>query len=200
MRPGGAPGRLIHNMSATTKIAVGVASGYLLGRTKKLRLAVTVAGLLAGQRMAANRGTLLQQGGKLLDSSPELKQLRDQITGRLLDTAKDAALGVATSRVQQMTKSLQAPPTDDEAPEDEAPEDEAPEDEAPDEGDEDEAPDEGDEPRSKTPAKKAAKKTAKKASGSRSRGSSAAKSSTRRTPAKKASSSRRGRSSQGAKG
>jgi hypothetical protein len=33
-------------MSATTKFAPGVASGYLLGRTKKLRLAITVGGLL----------------------------------------------------------------------------------------------------------------------------------------------------------
>ncbi|MEX0429391.1 hypothetical protein AB3X52_17365 [Nocardioides sp. DS6] len=99
-------------MSATTKIAVGVASGYLLGRTKKLKLAVTVAGLLAGQRLAG-RGSLLEQGSKLLDSSPELKKLQDQIRGRLKEAARDAALGVATSRMEQMTKALQGASVDE---------------------------------------------------------------------------------------
>ena len=42
-------------MSATTKIAVGVASGYLLGRRKKLRLAMTVGSMLAGRKLASAR-------------------------------------------------------------------------------------------------------------------------------------------------
>ena len=38
-------------MSAA-KIGLGVAAGYLLGRTKKLKLAITVGSMLAGQRVA----------------------------------------------------------------------------------------------------------------------------------------------------
>ena len=43
-------------MSNTSKIAVAVASGYLLGRTKRLKLAITVGSMLAGQRIATNPG------------------------------------------------------------------------------------------------------------------------------------------------
>ena len=39
-------------MSPTAKIALGVTAGYLLGRMKKLRLAVTVGGMLAGKKLA----------------------------------------------------------------------------------------------------------------------------------------------------
>jgi hypothetical protein len=42
-------------MSAASKIALGVASGYLLGRTKKLKLAITVGSMLAGNRIATDR-------------------------------------------------------------------------------------------------------------------------------------------------
>ncbi len=79
-------------MSATTKIAVGVASGYLLGRTKKLKLAITVGSLLAGKRLATNPQALMAQGSQLLDKNPELKKLQDQITGKLFDAAKTAAM------------------------------------------------------------------------------------------------------------
>ena len=79
-------------MSATSKIALGVASGYLLGRTKKLKLAVTVGSMLAGQRIATDRAGLLTQGAQLVDKNPELAKIRDQITGALLQSAKTAAL------------------------------------------------------------------------------------------------------------
>src|SRR6476660_3586394 len=115
-------------MSATTKIAVGVASGYLLGRTKKLRLAITVGSLLAGQRVATNPQALLAQGAKLADKNPELKKLQDQLTGRLLDAVKAAALTTATSRIEAVTKQLTAGPSEEQGDEDEYDEEE-PEDE-----------------------------------------------------------------------
>ena len=160
-------------MSATTKIAVGVASGYLLGRTKKLKLAVTVASLLAGQRLASGRG-MVEQGSRLLESSPELRRLQDQIRGRLKDAARDAALGVATSRMEQITKALQGPGADEstdeaaqESAEDDA-EDQQESVEDPDEAEPEEAPAPRRAPR---PAKKAARTAASRSS--RSAGGSA---------------------------
>ena len=132
-------------MSATTKIAVGVASGYLLGRTKKLKLAITVGSLLAGRRIATNPQALLAQSSQLIDKSPELKKLQSQITGKLFDAAKGAALNTATSRLELMSSQLRAGRDDDEyddeyEDEDEPYEDEAEAEEEPaDEGDEDEA-------------------------------------------------------------
>jgi len=147
-------------MSATTKIAVGVAGGYLLGRTKKMRLAITLGSMLAGQRIATNPQALLAQGNKLVESNPELQKLQDEVRGRLMDAFKAAALTTATSRLESITESLRGVPelqsSDEEEEEGEEPEDEyeseeddegeeEPEDEDEyDEGEEDEEPEEYD--------------------------------------------------------
>ena len=68
-------------MSDVPKIVLGVASGYLLGRTKKFKLAITVGSMLAGQRISTNPQALLAQGSKLLEGNPELQKLQDQIRG-----------------------------------------------------------------------------------------------------------------------
>ena len=138
-------------MSSTSKIVLGVASGYLLGRTKKFKLAITVGSMLAGQRISTNPQALLAQGSKLLEGNPELQKLQDDIRGRLLESAKAAALATATSRLEAVTQSLQSardtvpgevldesdedePEAEgEEEPEDEADEYEEPEDEAEDE-------------------------------------------------------------------
>ena len=41
---------------------MGVAGGYLLGRTKKLRLALALGGMLAGRRLASQGQGLLGPG------------------------------------------------------------------------------------------------------------------------------------------
>jgi hypothetical protein len=73
------------------RVALGVAGGYLLGRTKKMKLAMMLGGIAAG----GGPGQLLAQGAKLLGQSPELGQFNDEIRGRLLDAAKAAAVAVA---------------------------------------------------------------------------------------------------------
>ena len=82
-------------MSATAKIGLGVAAGYLLGRTKKFKLAITVGSMLAGQRIATSPQGLLKQGSKLVEGNPELAKLQKQISGKLLDAAKAAAVAQA---------------------------------------------------------------------------------------------------------
>src|SRR5215218_3390230 len=130
-------------MSATGRIALGVASGYLLGRTKKFRLALTVGSMLAGKRIATDSRGLLQQGTQLVDSNPELSRIRDQITGQLMQSARNAAMATATSRLQSFTQQLElgspSSSSGDEEDEEEYDEDEGAEDEtAEDEGAEDE--------------------------------------------------------------
>src|SRR5690349_10138588 len=92
------PGQLVA-MSATTKIAAGVTAGYLLGRMRKLRLAITVGGLLAGRKIATNPQALLAQGNRLVENNPQLKKLKGEITGRMFEAARDAAVSTATSRL-----------------------------------------------------------------------------------------------------
>jgi hypothetical protein len=87
------------------RVALGIAGGYLLGRTKKMKLALMVGGLAAG-RKAGGPGQLLAQGTKLIGQSPELTRLTDEVRGRLLDAGKAAALAVATRQVETLTERV----------------------------------------------------------------------------------------------
>lgn len=94
-------------MSATTaKLAAGVAGGYVLGRTKKFRLAVILAGLIAGKRLAGDPKALAK---KIVDERPELGHLRGQLTEGLGGAAKELALATAAARLESVTESLQNP-------------------------------------------------------------------------------------------
>ena len=168
-------------MTATTKIAAGVASGYLLGRMKKLRLAVMVGSLLAGQRIATNPQALLAQGQKLAEQSPELQRLQEQVRDRLVEAAKGAAVASATQRLELMTRSLRGDEQDDDEYEDE-PEDEE-YDEEPEDEEYDEEPEE-EEPEDEEPEEEPQRRPRKRAS-----------SAGRRAPAKKSSSARKASSS-----
>jgi hypothetical protein len=84
------------------RVAIGVAGGYFLGRTKKMKLALMLGGMAAG-RSAGGPGELLGRGTKLLNSSPELARLTDVLRGRLLEAGKGAALAVATRQVESFT-------------------------------------------------------------------------------------------------
>ncbi|HET7357358.1 MAG TPA: hypothetical protein VFJ09_11845 [Nocardioidaceae bacterium] len=173
-------------MNATARITAAVAGGYLLGRTKKLKLAITVGSMLAGQRISTNPRELLRQGAQLIESNPELAKLSDQVRSQLLQALRAAAVSTASDSMNQLSDAIhnrterlavtqgengsgEEEPEDEAAPdepEDEEPEDEEPEDDASDEEGEDEQP------------------TARKRPAKRSGGSDAGRSS-RRRPAKK---------------
>ncbi|MEK6439502.1 hypothetical protein [Pseudonocardia sp. T1-2H] len=89
-------------MKCGVRVALGVAGGYFLGRTKKMKLAMMLGGMAAGRR-AGGPGELLAQGSKLLERSPELAALTDQIRGRLIDAGKGAAMAVAARQVESLT-------------------------------------------------------------------------------------------------
>ena len=92
-------------MKCGARIALGVAGGYFLGRTKKMKLALMLGGMAAG-RQTGGPAQLLQQGAKLLGQSPELGRLTDEIRGRLLEAGKGAAVAVATRQVEALTDRL----------------------------------------------------------------------------------------------
>jgi hypothetical protein len=87
------------------RVALGVAGGYFLGRTKKMKLALALAGMAAGKR-AGGPGQLLAQGTKLLGQSPEVTRLTDELRGRLLDAGKGAAVAIATKQVEALTERV----------------------------------------------------------------------------------------------
>ena len=94
-------------MNNKMKITGLILAGYMLGRTKKLGLALTVASAVAGTTAAKNRDQLLGGLKDFADSSPELKNLQEKITGRLAESGKSAVKAVAAKGVDQLSVKLQ---------------------------------------------------------------------------------------------
>jgi hypothetical protein len=67
-----------------------------------MKLAMMLGGMAAG-RKAGGPGELLRTGTKLLNSSPELARLTDEVRGRLLEAGKGAVLAVAARQVESLT-------------------------------------------------------------------------------------------------
>ena len=89
-------------MKCGARVALGVAGGYFLGRTKKMKLGLMLGSIAAGRR-AGGPGELLGQATKLLSASPELTRLTDEVKGRLFDAGKGAVLAVAARQVEALT-------------------------------------------------------------------------------------------------
>ena len=107
-------------MNTTGKVAAAVASGYLLGRTKKLRLAITVGGLLAGKRLNTSPRALVAQASEIIEKNPELARLSDQVRGKLMSAGREAAIAAASNRMNRVSDSIRTrtdrflePPLDD---------------------------------------------------------------------------------------
>src|SRR4051794_40312450 len=96
-------------MAGKGQLAALLLGGYLLGRTKKMRLALTLAAAVGGSRMAGNAGgkSVLGRINGLVASSPQAKALVDQVTTTLAQTAKTAAIAGATRGVQNINTRLQ---------------------------------------------------------------------------------------------
>lgn len=97
-------------MNAGTRVALGVGAGYLLGRTKKMRLALMIAAAGATGKTGVSPGKLVQNGLKQLSSSPELGKLTDIARDELLNAAKAAAVTAASSRIESLNDRLQQGP------------------------------------------------------------------------------------------
>ncbi|WP_369274409.1 DNA primase [Streptomyces sp. R11] len=174
------------------RLALGLAvgAGYVLGRTKKMKLAFAIGTMVAGKRMQLSPRALADLVSQQLQNNPQFKEIGDQLredlrgvgqaaSGALVERQLDALADRLHGRTAQVRDQLEGvvPETPDLGLEDE--ESEEPESEEPEA--EDEEPEEA--PRrkaaKKAPAEKApAKKTAAKKA-------PAKKSATKKAPAKK---------------
>ncbi|WP_433859200.1 hypothetical protein [Streptomyces kronopolitis] len=89
-------------MMTNAKIGVALVGGYVLGRTKKAKLAIGLGMYLAGKRLNLDP----RQLGKLVANSPVLGPLNDQVRGELVDATKSAATSALTQRMSALTDSL----------------------------------------------------------------------------------------------
>ncbi|MGY2019737.1 hypothetical protein [Nocardia gipuzkoensis] len=94
-------------MKGGGRIALGVGIGYLLGRTRKMRFALSLAGAAMAKRSTGTPGDLLERGTSLLKSSPELTRITDTVRGELLGAARSAAVTAASNRLDALNTRLQ---------------------------------------------------------------------------------------------
>ncbi|KMS68777.1 hypothetical protein ACM01_37850 [Streptomyces viridochromogenes] len=82
------------------KIGTALLGGYVLGRTKKAKLAIGLGALLAGSRIKPG------QVGKALQESPFVHTLTDQVRSELTDAGKAAATTVLSSKADHLADTL----------------------------------------------------------------------------------------------
>ncbi|MFF3753231.1 hypothetical protein ACFYYH_22645 [Streptomyces sp. NPDC002018] len=89
-------------MMNNAKIGVALVGGYVLGRTKKAKLAIGLGMFLAGKKLSLDP----QQLGKLVANSPVLGSLNDQVRKELVGATKSAATSALTRRMNGLADSL----------------------------------------------------------------------------------------------
>ncbi|MEU4674652.1 hypothetical protein AB0F91_43565 [Amycolatopsis sp. NPDC023774] len=94
-------------MKAGTPMALGVAAGYLLGRTTKGRLALMIAAAGATGKAGVSPAKLVQSGLEQLGSSAEIGQLTSLARDELLAAAKSAAVTAASGKIESLSERLQ---------------------------------------------------------------------------------------------
>ncbi|MER6183410.1 histone H1-like repetitive region-containing protein [Streptomyces sp. NPDC001652] len=160
-------------------LGLAVGAGYVLGRTKKMKLAFAVGTLVAGKRMQLSPRAIADLVSGQLRDNPQFKEIGDQLREDLRGVGKAASGAMVERQISAIADRLHGrtaevrdqiagvvPDTSDLDFEDEESEEEY--DEEPE--DRDEEPEEEDEPEprrkaaeKKPPAKKTARKTAEKA-------------------------------------
>jgi hypothetical protein len=130
-------------MSTKSRVATAVAAGYVLGRFKKLRLAVMAGSALTNDSVRNAALGYVKKGSGRFGSTSAGQTLTQQVGAKLVDAGKAAALAAAASRVDSISDRLaarssslrgteteeapegEAEPTDESESDDEEPTDEA---------------------------------------------------------------------------
>ncbi|MEW2403146.1 DNA primase [Streptomyces sp. NPDC046862] len=182
-------------------LGLAVGAGYVLGRTKKMKLAFALGTLAAGKRMNLSPRALADMVSQQLQNNPQFKEMGDQLreemrgagkaaSGALLERQIEGLAGRLHGRTAQVRDRLAGVTPD-------VPGTEASDDEASGEEREEEPAEEPEEEPSarKAPAKKAAagqpvKKAAKKAPAKKAAAKKAPGRPAKKAPAKKAASAK----------
>ncbi|MGC4951476.1 hypothetical protein ACLQ2N_35585 [Streptomyces sp. DT224] len=90
-------------MTKNAKIGAALVGGYLLGRTKKAKLAVGFGMFLLGKKFDLDPRRI----GRMLAESPALGPLNDQVRKELVDATRTAATKAVTQRAGHLAESLQ---------------------------------------------------------------------------------------------
>ncbi|MEW2707765.1 hypothetical protein AB0948_22530 [Streptomyces koyangensis] len=178
-------------MTKNVKIGAALVGGYLLGRTKKAKLAIGFGMFLAGKKLDLDPKKL----GSMLASSPVLGGLSDQVRKDLVGATRTAATNALTQRATSFADSLHQRTLRLDDPEAAREEEQRDADDA---DDADAAEDEAREPedREEEPGEKAEEKPARSGKSSSGRSGSGSGGSSGSAPKKKAASTARRTTSQ----
>ncbi|HEX2299247.1 MAG TPA: hypothetical protein VHH34_12155 [Pseudonocardiaceae bacterium] len=88
------------------RVMLAVAGGYFLGRTKKMKLAIMLAGVASGNKIARDPTQLLAQGARLVQSNPQFAALGDQVRDRLVEAGKGVAVAVVSRQMDSLSERL----------------------------------------------------------------------------------------------
>jgi hypothetical protein len=91
-------------VNPSTKVGVAVAGGYLLGRTKKARLAIALGSWLLGKKLDPKE--LGKEAFQQLSQRPEFAKLTGDMRGELLSVGRAAAIAAMNSRIERLATSL----------------------------------------------------------------------------------------------
>ncbi|MFD5477197.1 DNA primase [Streptomyces hawaiiensis] len=199
-------------------LGLAVGAGYLLGRTKKLKMAVAVGGLVAGKKLNLSPRMVADLLQQQLRDNPQFKEIGDQLredlrgvgkaaSGAMVERQIDALADRLHGRTAQVRDQLTGavPGTgrgdedaedaeyEDEEPEDEATEDEEPEGEEreDDEREDGEPDDSASQEEDEEPEPAAKKAPAKRAPAKQAAKKAPAKKTAKKAPAKKAAAGRK---------
>ncbi|MEU6162209.1 hypothetical protein [Streptomyces sp. NPDC047130] len=94
------------NQNCKAAMAAAVAGGYLLGRTKKAKLALAVGTYIAGRRFSLSPGRLAAEGLGRLKETPQFQDLTDQVRHELLNAGRTAVTAAARRKLLDLSDSL----------------------------------------------------------------------------------------------
>ena len=90
-------------MSTTSRVAGAVAAGYLLGRFKKLRLAILVGSAMSSPKFRSAAVGMIEDrlpGGAVVGT------LTKEVGGKLVNAGKTAATSIVASRIDSLSQNL----------------------------------------------------------------------------------------------
>src|SRR5215217_3147571 len=90
-------------MSTTSRVAGAVAAGYLLGRFKKLRLAILVGSAMSSPKFRSAAVGMIEDR---LPGGPVVGTLTKEVGGKLINVGKTAATSIVAARIDSLSQSL----------------------------------------------------------------------------------------------
>ncbi|MEU3725405.1 DNA primase, partial [Streptomyces sp. NPDC031705] len=93
-------------MNNRMSIGLAVGAGYLLGRTKKAKLAFTVGTLVMGKKLKPDAEALASFVGSRLKDHPQFKEIREQLSEDLRGVGSAAVGALVDRRLEAVADRL----------------------------------------------------------------------------------------------